>query len=431
MRKLAPLLLAVIGSLFLCKSLHAQATLPAILAGPRRPFPQHTSYAPGTLRLDRRTQAQQDDDARVYYDAWKSSFLVQAGNASDGSPLYRITVGSGNPSRTVSEGQGYGMMIVAFMAGYDRDAQTVFDGLWRFARKYPSSIDSRLMSFEVPFDPLNFNSAFDGDCDIAYALLLADAQWGSTQAINYRAEAQKVIAGILASTIGPDSRLPMLGDWVDAKGETYNQYTPRSSDFMLDNFRAFERANGDPVWARVVAEVQAVITSLQTNYSPNTGLIPDFIVPTSKGDHTAKPAPPNFLEAATDGAYAYNAGRVPWRLGADALLNNDPVSLAQTRKITQWALATTGGNPYQIRAGYALDGTPINANAFTIFFAAPLGVAAMTDPAQQEWFNQIYDSVYARHEDYYEDSVTLLCLLVMTHNTWSPSIAKRRAVRPS
>ena len=58
---------------------------------------------------------------------------------------------------------------------------------------------------------------------------------------------------------------------------------------------------------------------------------------------------------------------------------------------------------------------------FSTFFAAPLGVAAMTVPGQQTWLNALYDAVYATHAGYYEDSVTLLCLLVMTGNYWDPT----------
>ena len=43
------------------------------------------------------------------------------------------------------------------------------------------------------------DSAFDGDCDMAYGLLLADAQWGSTGDIDYAAELTTVLAGILRS----------------------------------------------------------------------------------------------------------------------------------------------------------------------------------------------------------------------------------------
>jgi hypothetical protein len=54
----------------------------------------------------------------------------------------------------------------------------------------------------------------------------------------------------------------------------------------------------------------------------------------------------------------------------------------------------------------------------------------MTGPTQQAWLNSIYDAVYATHEDYYEDSVTLLCLLVMTGNYWQPSTVEHVAFLP-
>ncbi|NWG75204.1 MAG: hypothetical protein HXY24_11445 [Rubrivivax sp.] len=165
---------------------------------------------------------------RAFYDYWKERYLKAAGTTPGGAPLYRIAFGSSAPNVnvTVSEGQGYGMIIVALMAGHDAQAQTYFDGLWRFARANPSGIDSRLMTWRVPIDGNGNDSAFDGDADMAYALLLADKQWGSSGSINYKAEAEQVIAGILESTIGPTSRLPMLGDWVDPNGVDYNQYTP-------------------------------------------------------------------------------------------------------------------------------------------------------------------------------------------------------------
>lgn len=379
----------------------------AAAAQPRQPFPQHTRYASGTILPSHRTQAQLDADVRAYYEVWKSKFLK-----SDGD-LYRVSFGSTNPGRTVSEGQGYGMMIVAMMAGHDPDAQKIFDGLWCFARKYPSRGDARLMAWEIP--PGGGSSAFDGDADIAYGLLLAHAQWGSDGDIDYRSDAREVIAGILASTIGPQSKLPMLGDWTDPDGSTYNQYTVRTSDFMPAHFRAFG-------FTEVVRATQALVDALQRTYSPNTGLLPDFVV------HGA-PAPPHFLEAASDGDYGYNAGRVPWRLGTDAVLHGDRRSREQARRIAQWARAATNGDPLRLRGGYRLDGTMFpGRDYFTIFFASPIGVAAMTDASQQEWLNAIYETVRARHEDYYEDSVTMLCLIVMSGNAWSPMERKRRSI---
>jgi len=380
-----------------------------------RPFPQHVTYAPNSILPNHRTQLQLDDDVRAFYDQWKSEYLVEAGMDANGIMMVRVAFGKAEPnySTTVSEGQGYGMLIVPMMAGYDPDAQRLFDGLWAFVRAHPSEIDSRLMDWNVPETGGNA-SAFDGDADIAYGLLLADAQWGSGGRVNYKAEAVNMIGGILESTVGSESHLPMLGDWVNVGETQYNQTTPRSSDFMLANFRAFGKATNDPVWDDVVLQSQNTMFNIQNNFSEETGLLPDFIV-------NGEPAPPNFLENPTDGSYNYNAGRDPWRVGMDALLHNDPTSRAIVQKISRWVETSANGNPNNIRAGYELDGAPLpDSEYFTTFFVAPMGVAAMNDPAQQEWLNAIYDSVFQNHLDYYEDSVNFLCLLVMTGNFWTP-----------
>ena len=395
-------------------------TEPAAVDLNMRPFPQHVKYAPDSILPSRRTQEQLDNDVRKFYDYWKSEYLVEDGSSADGFPLYRVAFGKSEEAQrtTVSEGQGYGMIIVPVMAGHDADAQLIFDGLWAFARAHPSEIDARLMDWNVPDSESGNDSAFDGDADIAFGLLLADAQWGSAGRVNYKAEADKMIAGILESTIGPESHLPLLGDWVNVGEKEANQYTPRSSDFMPVNFRAYGKATNDPVWDDVVARSQNVIMAMQTNHSPETGLLPDFIV---IKDETPQPAPPNFLEGITDGAYNYNAGRDPWRVGLDALINDDPASRSIVQKISHWIQISAGNDPANIRSGYELDGTPLpGSDYFTTFFVAPMGVAAMNDPAQQDWLNAVYDSVYDTHEDYYEDSVTLLCLMTMTGNFWSP-----------
>lgn len=256
---------------------HAAAAAPAAI--PAHPFPQHVAYASGSIRPQHRTQAQLDDDVRTSYNQWKDEYLKPAGTNPAGQARYRVAFGKNGPkaARTVSEGQGYGMVIVALMAGHDPAARMIFDGLHQFALAYPSNQDARLMTWEVPVEKGSAN-AFDGDADIAHALLLAHAQWGSAGGVDYAAAARMRLKGILASTIGPQSRLPMLGDWVQPDGAKANQYTPRSSDFMPGHFRTWARFSGDPVWNAVAGNSASVISYLQTNFSPHTGLLPDFIV---------------------------------------------------------------------------------------------------------------------------------------------------------
>lgn len=391
---------------------------------PLRPFPQRLTYAEGTIRPTSRSQEEQEADVRAAYDAWKANYLVPATAGDGGAELYRIAFGlpgTENYEITVSEGQGFGMLIVALMAGHDPDAHAIFDGLWRFNRANPSEIDPRLMTWRIPASN-GSDSAFDGDADAAYALLLADAQWGSAAETDYRAAAGELITAILESTIGPQSLLPLLGDWVEPEGDPYSQWTIRPSDFMLGHFRAYGRATGENDWEKVVAACQRVTTELQRDYSPATGLLPDFAVLGTPGDRRARPAEPNFLESETDGAYAFNAGRTPWRLGADALINGDPTTLEQVRRISTWIEAATGGDPFAINAGYTLDGAPLpELDYFTSFFAAPFAVAAMTNAAQQAWLDALYEAIRGRVENYYEDSVALLCLLILTGSFWDPT----------
>lgn len=393
----------------------------------KRGFPQALDYGNGSIKPSR-SQKQLNADVAAAYDRWKARYLVREDPDAEGDPVFRVALGkpgTDKHNQTVSEGQGYGMIIVAIMAGYDKEAREIFDGLWRFRLAHPSTIDPRLMGWKVPaLTSGDDNSAFDGDADIAYGLLLADAQWGSDGPIDYLGEAQTVIAGIKESTIGPESNLPMLGDWVEPNGLDHNQNTPRTSDFMPGHFRAFGQATGDDDWVEVITASQNVIEALQQGFSQNanpdgpelTGLLPDFAIA------GPQPAPPDVLEGLNDGFYYYNACRDPWRLATDALLNGDPTSAEQAAKIAIWANSATGGNAQAIEAGYKLDGTSLGelADYFTTVFAAPIGVAAMVDPSLQDWLDAIYDEVRDVQENYYEDTVTLLCLLVMSGNFWTP-----------
>jgi endo-1,4-beta-D-glucanase Y len=404
----------------------------------KRPFPQHGVYSPGTILPSLWSQGDLDRDLTTLYQDWKGDYLKAAGTAADGTTLYRIALGHSEPnaSITVSEGQGYGMIIMALIAGYDPDAQKIFDGLWKFSRAHPSNSDPNLMDWKIPpEDPAVRNSAFDGDADIAYAMLLADAQWGSSGAIHYIGEAKKVIAAILQSTIGPVSRLPTLGDWVDPNGTTYHQYTPRSSDFMPSHFRAFGKITADiGTWDAVLINSRDVVDAIQMNYSPLTGLIPDFMVPVNGASMPLQPASPYFLEGPHDGKFHYNASRVPWRLGLDVLLHGDAVTKSQLQKMTGWLRGSTSQDGSAIKAGYALDGTATG-DYSTLSFIAPFGVAAMVDFNNQDWLNSIYSYIHTyvgrvadpasapswfSEEDYFEETVALLTLFPLSGNYWAP-----------
>jgi len=401
MRYIVPVLL------LLCCSMFAFST-------PNYPFPQHMTYE-GAISPSPYTQAQLDQNTLHYYQEWKKNYLVHEGN------FYRIATDKKDKSRTVSEGQGYGMLISAYFAGADKDAQKIFDGLFRFSRAHPSSIVPELTTWQVPEVKGESDSAFDGDADIAYALLLADKQWGSNGEINYKKEALKIIDAIMKHTIGSKSHLPMLGDWVDPNGKQYNQYTTRSSDFMISHFRTFYAVTKDKRWLKVVHETQKALLQIQSLPHNKTKLVSDFLYYDKTKKHFF-PTKKHFLEEEDD-SYYYNACRVPWRVGVDALLYNNATSREISRKMLSWIYQNTQKNPQNIKSGYHLDGKVIGGYPSTAFIT-PFGVAAKSDPKMQHYLDALYDFVKNRQQNYYEDSINLLSLLIITNNYWDPATVK-------
>ena len=118
-----------------------------------------------------------DDSVRSFYNNWKERYI----NDDSGEGQYYIWVeGSVGNKKCVSEGQGYGMIIVALMAGYDTAAQHIYDGLFHYYKVHPSKNSPFLMAWAQTntFKDVDRSSATDGDIDIAYSLLLGRCPMG-------------------------------------------------------------------------------------------------------------------------------------------------------------------------------------------------------------------------------------------------------------
>lgn len=384
------------------------------------PFPQHADYA-SHIKPSQYSQEELDNHVTSFYDAWKNLYLKDG--CEDGH--YRIDVNSGN-TITLSEAMGYGMMILPLMAGYEENAQQYFNGLFWYFKDHPSHITPHLMAWKQKTGCINTegsDSATDGDMDIAFGLLLAHAQWGSEGTINYLQEARLMIADMTGTSatdgdINQDLRTIKLGDWVQNGSFKYGT---RSSDFIMDHFRSFSCAVQDNTWNGVVDKCYSLIDDMQTQYSPETGLIPDFI---KDVDSEAKPANPNYLEGNLDGHYSYNACRDPWRMANDYLLFGDERPKTAVLKINRWLLQKTGGNTGYVKAGYHLDGT-VAASWSDLSFTAPFTVGAMLD-TNTVWLNHLYDeilNVNINVDGYYGNTLKLLAMLTISGNYWTPDCA--------
>jgi endoglucanase len=380
-----------------------------------KPFPQRLKYSAGSIKPSHITQKQLDNAVESFYNQWKKRF-VKTTLGNDQSFIWFEGIGK---KQCVSEGQGYGMVIVALMAGYDPSAKSTYDKLYRYYKVHHSGKSRYLMAWAQYAGGKNLDntSASDGDMDIAYSLLLANKQWGSKGSVNYLAEGKAMINAIMQYEVNHHTWSVTLSDGIEAESKDY--FDTRSSDFMPANFKAFYNATGDNRWMKVINNNYKLFTQMQDEYSPDAGLLPDFIVNINK---KVKPAPPYFLESKYDGFYNYNACRVPWRMGVDYLLSGDKRAKLISDRINRWIRETTNNDTYNLSAGYTLAGNDIKGRNFeALSFIAPFEVSAMVDKKNQQWLNKVWDYLVAfklKDYDYYDNTIKLLNMIILSGNYW-------------
>ncbi|MCP4277087.1 MAG: chitosanase [Gammaproteobacteria bacterium] len=412
----------VLSELLAClvkRTLFAGITLVSVsqlaTAAVNYPFPQATDHYGIKPNV---AQSAMNTHIASAYDDWKSKYLRAANNTVGGYYVYGPdTDGEG---KGTSESHGYGMLVTVLMAGYDTNAQLYFDGLWSFFNTHRSSINNELMGWFIDWDESSgtHDSAADGDMDIAYALLLADKQWGSNGTINYKQEAVDMINyGLRIGILDISSMRIMRGDWDD------DPLSTRSSDWMTGHLRAFHDATGDSVWLSAADAIYVMVDQIVTSHSSNTGLMPDFV--------TGNPATPSNADTtgeANSGAYYYNAARTPWRLAADYLHHGITDSKDISNRLVTWA-STIVGPSYNFDnylAGYNLNGNPLeedeNQQWSDITFVAPLVVAASVSSEHQSFLDAGWEYITQTnfYPTYFSDSINLLSKLMISGNWWPP-----------
>lgn len=367
-----------------------------------RPFPQHRF---GTFCTYPTTPV--DSVVQSAYRDWKDTTVTAEG--AGGFLRVRKPDSGSIIGSTVSEGIGYGMILAAYMGD-----QPLFDGLWRYEQLHLDA--NGLMNWEIAPDGQitsdGMGGATDGDVDMAWALIMADRQWGGQGSLDksYLDYAKALIQSIWTNEVD-HTRHEMLkpGDqWGDVDVTNPSYFAPAY-------FRVFGSVSGETGnWDKVIAENYAILTrSLNaTNGNAMNGLAPAWCDSSGKPVEAFSGAPTHFQNDAT---------RVPFRVGQDYCFNGEPRAKAYLSLIANFYNMV--GEP-NIVDGYALNGTPQPERAVgglqAASFVGPAGVAAMSDVKYRPFLDQAYAALATQKLSagtiYYQKSWTALSLLMLTGN---------------
>ena len=174
------------------------------------------------------------------------------------------------------------MMLMALMAGHEPDAQAIFDGMFDYFRAHPTAFHQHLMgsyqNLSCATPPGDFDSAADGDLDIALRAAAGRPTMGKLRHGQLPAR----------SPTGPDrhqGRRPRRDRALRAArrlGRPFGEREVLRRDALF-GFHAGPHAelrsgNRRRARGRRCATTRTrSSTSLQDDYAPATGLLPDFV----------------------------------------------------------------------------------------------------------------------------------------------------------
>lgn len=271
-----------------------------------RPFPQEIDFK--GMNKPSLSQETLNKQTLKFYQNWVNTYIEPysfTNGIENGEGQGYIIKAETNPPILIngretisqSEAHGWAMKVMVLMAGQEENSKEIFDGMYRVYRNWPCKDHRDLMSWALPkdgdFSADKLASATDGDMDIAYALLLANDQWGGGPEgsdISYYDAAVRIIEALEENNIlrAPENKpnaphFPRLGIGDNDEHQGYiHAKSTRSSDFMLSHIKLFDEVRSnhkykkayDGIWKEVLDVMFEITNEIQ---NPNTGLMPDFM----------------------------------------------------------------------------------------------------------------------------------------------------------
>jgi endo-1,4-beta-D-glucanase Y len=324
-----------------------------------------------------------------FWNKWKSMYVT-----SDGAGGYlRVKRGPQDGNDTVSEGIAYGMVAAVYM-----DDQATFDGLWGYAQIHVNNNGIMNWKIDAGGNTTGQNGATDADEDMAWALVMADYQWGG-----YLDQAKAQIERIWEHEVDHGAgEVLKPGDLWGGADQTNPSY------FSPAYYRVFAKVTNNPGWNAVIDSSYAIIEKAldPSHGNQDNGLVPAWC------DANGVP---------TDGnpSYQYDACRTPFRIALDVCFYGEQRARDYLAKTSSFF---AGIGPLSIKDGYQLNGTPQGTSTESMAFVGPAGVGAMSDGQYQTFVEGVWTRLVSLGQkndaafSYYNSSWGLWSVLMMSGN---------------
>lgn len=384
----------------------------AAQTGLRFPFPQNRENSRCIY-----PQLYRNEDVMAAYVQWKADTVTMDG-AKVGTNQYRRVKRPAEPglemNSTVSEGIGYGMLIAVYMGD-----QALFDDLWKYEQGWLDK--NGLMDWYINAAGtmrLGSGAATDADADMAFALLMADRQWGGmgAQSKTYLQLAKDQITKIWNFEVFDYKHVKPGDTWGDSSTINISYFSP-------SYYRAFAKVDtvNASNWNMLLQQSYTTLASSlnAANGNQTNGLVPAWC------DSSGNPNGGAFREGSPTN-YQYDSCRTPFRIGLDWCLFGETKAKDYVAKTSAFFSALGAAN---IVDGYELNGKAKPefqkdgmAQVQSAAFVGPAGVGAMamSGAAYQTFVNEAYAVIASRKAVvgglYYDSCWTVLSMLMMTAN---------------
>jgi len=351
------------------------------------PYPQESSYGNGAAIVT-------TSGASAALKAKFTSFMSTHYEENQDKTLGRIKFD--DLSQTVSEGIGYGMIMMVYFSDNTKSYKDEFDRLWAYYKKFVNT--NGLMNWKINgfSNVVGQNAASDAEFDVALALAMAHYQFGDQK---YLDDAKSLIGKIRQFEFDPNNLHRPGDNWNSKRNPSY------VSPAAFEIFKEVE-TNQASKWSEIIT---ANYTLLKNNQNQSTGLPSDWC------NDNGNPMD-NF---------SYDASRAPWRWAWANAWYGHADAKTLLGKLAPWVNNQT---PANVKGSIQLNGTMGGDHNST--FVGPLTNALSYSSAYQSKLNDFWSTLISLNEaSYFNKAMQLLTGLFATGNM--PNLKALSEVQPS